>query len=113
MDASDSSDAVAAALKAFPEFSATPARNRARMLRSYNDILLANKADFAAIIVAENGKPCKHLEIPDSYLTDNVYQTKKQKRKSFMQPAFSNSSVEKQRDAMDIQFQLPIHLVES
>lgn len=59
MDASDSSDAVAAALKAFPEFSATPARNRARMLRSYNDILLANKADFAAIIVAENGKPCK------------------------------------------------------
>lgn len=59
MDASDSSDAVAAALKAFPEFSVTPARNRARMLRAFNDVLLANKADLAAIIVAENGKPCE------------------------------------------------------
>jgi len=60
MDASDASDAVAAAQAAFAEFSATPGRNRARMLRAYNDILLANKADLAAIIVAENGKPCRY-----------------------------------------------------
>jgi acyl-CoA reductase-like NAD-dependent aldehyde dehydrogenase len=61
MDDADASDAVAAAKAAFPSFSSLPARSRARMLRAYSDILLANRADLAAIIVAENGKPCELL----------------------------------------------------
>lgn len=57
MDASDVAKAVDAAQATFETFRKIPARDRARMLRAYNDVVLAHKEDLATIIVAENGKP--------------------------------------------------------
>lgn len=62
MNSEDVTLAVDAAEQAFKTFRKVPARERARMLRKFNDLLLENKADLAALIVAENGKPQKEAE---------------------------------------------------
>jgi succinate-semialdehyde dehydrogenase/glutarate-semialdehyde dehydrogenase len=50
-------EAIAAAAAAMPEWAAKTARARAQTLRRWFDLLMANQADLAAIMTAEQGKP--------------------------------------------------------
>ncbi|MEX0742022.1 MAG: proline dehydrogenase family protein, partial [Phycisphaeraceae bacterium] len=54
--------AVAAANRAFPEWSATPARDRARLLYRLADLLRQRRDEFAAWEVFEAGKPWKEAD---------------------------------------------------
>lgn len=67
MDTKDVERSVTAAQTAFQTFRKISGRERARMLRAYNDIILANAEDFAKIIVAENGKPLKEAQAEVTY----------------------------------------------
>jgi len=49
--------AVAAALKAFPSWAATPAPERARHLYAFADLIAANLEDLALLLTQEQGKP--------------------------------------------------------
>ena len=55
--ADDATAAVAAANKAMPAWQALPAKNRSRILRRWFDLIMQHKADLAAILTAEQGKP--------------------------------------------------------
>jgi succinate-semialdehyde dehydrogenase / glutarate-semialdehyde dehydrogenase len=63
--AADASAAVDAAARAFPQWSQTPPRQRARLLRNIADLLLDNKDRLAKTICLENGKPMAqaHVEV--------------------------------------------------
>ncbi|CAM1511849.1 Fc.00g093620.m01.CDS01 [Cosmosporella sp. VM-42] len=52
----DFGDAVQAASKAFPAWSALSGRQRGRILRKLFDLIIENKQDIGKIITAENGK---------------------------------------------------------
>ncbi|PYH91877.1 succinate-semialdehyde dehydrogenase [Aspergillus ellipticus CBS 707.79] len=56
MNASDTAQAVTAAHKAFPSIRKTTARQRARWLRKWNDLVLENIDDLALILTLGNGK---------------------------------------------------------
>lgn len=56
MDGSDCSLAIGAASSAFSTFKRTTGRQRARLLRTLNDMVLSNAADLAELIVRETGK---------------------------------------------------------
>jgi succinate-semialdehyde dehydrogenase/glutarate-semialdehyde dehydrogenase len=56
MGAADTVLAIEAAHEAFQSFKKTSARERARMLRKWNDLCLANIDDLALILTLENGK---------------------------------------------------------
>jgi succinate-semialdehyde dehydrogenase/glutarate-semialdehyde dehydrogenase len=56
MGAEDTALAVQAAHEAFQSFKKTTARERARMLRKWNDLCLAHIDDLALILTLENGK---------------------------------------------------------
>ncbi len=63
MDRDDALEAIASCQKTFEgPWRKTTARERARLLRKYNDLVLENKEDLAKLIVAENGKPLKEAE---------------------------------------------------
>jgi len=49
--------AVAAAAAAFAEFRKTTAKERARLLRKWFDLIMANRDDLAMILTREQGKP--------------------------------------------------------
>ncbi|ETN42700.1 uncharacterized protein HMPREF1541_01858 [Cyphellophora europaea CBS 101466] len=56
MGASDCDKAVAAAHEAFKTYKKTSARERARLMRKWNDLVIANADDLALILMLENGK---------------------------------------------------------
>ncbi|KAL2857147.1 Aldehyde/histidinol dehydrogenase [Aspergillus pseudoustus] len=55
--ASDTEKAIKAAAEAFPKFRSTLARERARMLRRWYQLMMDNAEDLATLITWENGKP--------------------------------------------------------
>ncbi|KUL82236.1 hypothetical protein ZTR_09289 [Talaromyces verruculosus] len=55
--ASDTEKAIQAAAAAFPSFRKTLARERARMLRRWYQLMVDNADDLATLITWENGKP--------------------------------------------------------
>ncbi|HEX9707865.1 MAG TPA: succinate-semialdehyde dehydrogenase [Steroidobacteraceae bacterium] len=56
-DAAATEKAVAAAHAAFPAWAAKTAKERAVLLRRWNDLILLNSADLAKLMTAEQGKP--------------------------------------------------------
>ncbi|MBT8086497.1 MAG: NAD-dependent succinate-semialdehyde dehydrogenase [Gammaproteobacteria bacterium] len=56
-NAADAERAVEAAAEAFKGWSRTPAKERAKLLRVWFDLLMANADDLGAIMTAEQGKP--------------------------------------------------------
>ncbi|WP_062226770.1 NAD-dependent succinate-semialdehyde dehydrogenase [Aureimonas frigidaquae] len=57
MGAAETERAIAAAARAFPAWSARPAKERAAILRRWFELLVANADDLAALMTAEQGKP--------------------------------------------------------
>ncbi|MDL2354651.1 MAG: NAD-dependent succinate-semialdehyde dehydrogenase [Pseudomonadota bacterium] len=57
MGAAETARAIAAANAAWPAWRKTPAKERAAILRKWNDLMLANADDLALIMTAEQGKP--------------------------------------------------------
>jgi succinate-semialdehyde dehydrogenase / glutarate-semialdehyde dehydrogenase len=57
LDAAATERAVAAAHAAFPAWAAKTAKERATILRRWSDLILANAADLAKLMTAEQGKP--------------------------------------------------------
>jgi succinate-semialdehyde dehydrogenase/glutarate-semialdehyde dehydrogenase len=57
MGAADVARAVESASEEFATWKNTSGRDRARMLRKWNDLCLENTEDFALIITLETGKP--------------------------------------------------------
>ncbi|EGE01703.1 succinate-semialdehyde dehydrogenase [Trichophyton equinum CBS 127.97] len=53
----DTQKAIDAAVSAFPSFRKTTARERARMLRRWHQLMIDNAEDLATLITWENGKP--------------------------------------------------------
>ena len=56
-DKSDTDSAIAHAATAFPSFRQTTARQRARMLHKWYQLMMDNQDDLAKLITWENGKP--------------------------------------------------------
>jgi succinate-semialdehyde dehydrogenase/glutarate-semialdehyde dehydrogenase len=57
MDRDDALAAVASAEAALPAWRALTAKQRSAILRAWNDLILANAGDLAALLTAEQGKP--------------------------------------------------------
>jgi succinate-semialdehyde dehydrogenase / glutarate-semialdehyde dehydrogenase len=57
LGAKEAADGVQAADAAFKAWSARPAKERAQILRTWYDLIIANSEDLAAILTAEQGKP--------------------------------------------------------
>jgi len=55
--AADAARAIEAAQRAWPTWRAKTAKERAAMLRRWNDLILANADDLARLMTAEQGKP--------------------------------------------------------
>lgn len=60
--AAETRRAIAAAEAAFRAWRTVPAAERARLLERWNDLILANAADLARIMTAEQGKPLAEAE---------------------------------------------------
>jgi succinate-semialdehyde dehydrogenase/glutarate-semialdehyde dehydrogenase len=56
MGKAETAQAVAAAHEAFQSYKSIPARQRARLLRKWSDLILENVDDLALILTLENGK---------------------------------------------------------
>lgn len=61
-DQAQAEAAIQAAQRAFPRWKATPVAERARLLRQVGDLLEAQRADLAAWIVYEVGKPLRQAD---------------------------------------------------
>lgn len=59
--------AIDAAEIALPQWSATPTRERAALLRKLQQAVLSNAEDFAALITAESGKPISEARAEVAY----------------------------------------------
>jgi succinate-semialdehyde dehydrogenase/glutarate-semialdehyde dehydrogenase len=57
MGSAETERAIAAAAAAFPAWSALTAKERSKLLRNWNDLILANAEDLAQLLTAEQGKP--------------------------------------------------------
>ena len=57
LGAAETRRAIEAAAKAFPAWAAKTAKERAAILKRWNDLLLANVDDLAVLMTAEQGKP--------------------------------------------------------
>jgi len=57
LDALETRRAIEAAAAAFPAWAARTAKDRASVLRRWNDLMLANADDLALLMTAEQGKP--------------------------------------------------------
>ena len=57
MGADETRRAIEAAYRAFPAWRAKTAKERAAILRKWNDLMLENQEDLARIMTAEQGKP--------------------------------------------------------
>jgi succinate-semialdehyde dehydrogenase/glutarate-semialdehyde dehydrogenase len=67
MGAAETRRAIAAAERAYPEWRARPARERARLLRRLADLMLERQDELAGLLVAEQGKPLAEAEIEVAY----------------------------------------------
>ena len=59
--------AIEAAAKAFPAWAAKTAKERAAILKRWNDLLLANVDDLAVLMTAEQGKPLAEAKAEVAY----------------------------------------------
>jgi succinate-semialdehyde dehydrogenase/glutarate-semialdehyde dehydrogenase len=57
MGAAETRRAIEAADRAFKSWSRTPAKERARILRKWFDLMMANQEDLAILMTREQGKP--------------------------------------------------------
>jgi succinate-semialdehyde dehydrogenase/glutarate-semialdehyde dehydrogenase len=57
MGAAETRRAIAAAEQAYPAWRGRTAKERARVLRAWHDLMMANQEDLARIMTAEQGKP--------------------------------------------------------
>jgi succinate-semialdehyde dehydrogenase/glutarate-semialdehyde dehydrogenase len=57
MDAADATGAVEDAFAAFAAWRAKTAKERARLMRGWFDLIMANQEDLAQLMTAEQGKP--------------------------------------------------------
>jgi succinate-semialdehyde dehydrogenase/glutarate-semialdehyde dehydrogenase len=57
MGAAETRRAIAAADAAMPAWRAKTAKERARVLRKWNDLMMENQEDLARLMTAEQGKP--------------------------------------------------------
>ncbi len=57
MGAAETGRAIAAAERTLPAWRAKTAKERARILRNWNDLILAHQEDLARLLTAEQGKP--------------------------------------------------------
>lgn len=62
--------AIDAAAEAFKSFSKTMPRERAKMLRNWYELILANVDDLAALITLENGKPLADARMEVHYAAE-------------------------------------------
>ena len=70
--------AVAAAKRAFPDWAATPAVERARCLNRLADLVAANASELATAEARDNGKPvslASHVDIPRAEKNLRFYAT--------------------------------------
>jgi len=67
MGGNETRRAIEAAAAAWPAWRATTAHERARILRKWNDLMLENADDLAAIMTAEQGKPLAEAKGEVSY----------------------------------------------
>jgi succinate-semialdehyde dehydrogenase / glutarate-semialdehyde dehydrogenase len=57
MGAAEAHSAIDAAYRALPAWRAKPAKERAKILRAWFDLMMANQEDLAQLMTAEQGKP--------------------------------------------------------
>ncbi len=62
MKAEDAATAINAAARALPDWSALPAKKRARILRKWYELQLENADELAAILTLEQGKPLREAK---------------------------------------------------
>jgi succinate-semialdehyde dehydrogenase/glutarate-semialdehyde dehydrogenase len=55
--AAETRRAIDAAARAWPEWRARTAKDRAKILRAWHDLIMANQEDLATVMTAEGGKP--------------------------------------------------------
>jgi succinate-semialdehyde dehydrogenase/glutarate-semialdehyde dehydrogenase len=67
MGAAETRRAIAAAERAYPEWRAMRAKDRARFLRRLGDLMLERAEELAALLVAEQGKPVAEAEVEVAY----------------------------------------------
>lgn len=70
MDEEDTQRAIGAAAAALPLFRRTTARERARLLRRWYDLVVANASDLATLITYENGKTLTEAPNEVEYAAD-------------------------------------------
>ena len=61
MGADETRRAIEAADAAYPAWRARTAKERATILRRWNDLMLENQEDLARMMTAEQGKPLKEV----------------------------------------------------
>ncbi len=66
-DAADTQAAIAAAVAAFPAYSALVAKQRSVLLRKWHELILANSEDLARLVTAEMGKPLAEARAEVAY----------------------------------------------
>jgi succinate-semialdehyde dehydrogenase/glutarate-semialdehyde dehydrogenase len=67
LGAAETRRAIEAAAKAFPAWAAKTAKERAAILKRWNDLLLANVDDLAVLMTAEQGKPLAEAKAEVAY----------------------------------------------
>ncbi len=70
--AADARAAVDAAIAAFPAWRATPAKQRATIIKRWNDLLLAHQEDLGRLISREQGKPLAEAKGEVAYAASYV-----------------------------------------
>lgn len=67
LDADGASDALSAAAEAYPSWSATPVRERVRMLDRWLEIMLEEQESLCRLISSEGGKPVAEARLVDVF----------------------------------------------
>ncbi len=67
LGAAETRRAIEAAAKAFPAWAAKTAKERATILKRWNDLMLANVEDLAVLMTAEQGKPLAEARAEVAY----------------------------------------------
>jgi succinate-semialdehyde dehydrogenase/glutarate-semialdehyde dehydrogenase len=67
MGVAETRRAIDAAARAYPEWRARPAKERARLLRRLADLMLERQDELAALLVAEQGKPLAEARLEVAY----------------------------------------------